>query len=64
MSCCKYPNASKLQKEWQDHRPALIALIKDVHKGIKGVVSDRCGSGIAGAEIKVDQREKYIFSGN
>ena len=31
--------------------------------GIKGVVTDRCGAGIAGAEIKVDQRKKSIFSG-
>jgi hypothetical protein len=37
--------------------------MKQVHKGIKGVVTDRCGSGIAGAEIKVNHNEKSIFSG-
>ena len=63
LSCCKFPTASKLQKEWKDQKPALIAYMKQVHKGIKGVVTDRCGSGIAGAEIKVNKREKSIFSG-
>ena len=62
LACCKYPDASKLEKLWQDHKPALIAFIKDVHIGIKGVVTDRCGAGIAGAEIKVDQRKKSISS--
>jgi hypothetical protein len=37
--------------------------MQQVHKGIKGVVTDRCGSGIAGAEIKVNHNEKSIFSG-
>ena len=63
LDCCKYPYASKLEKLWQDHKPALIAYIREVHMGIKGVVTDRCGAGIAGAEIKVDQRKKSIFSG-
>jgi hypothetical protein len=31
--------------------------------GIKGVVVDRCGAGIADAEIKVEQRNKTILSG-
>ena len=63
MSCCKYPKADELKKQWEDHKPALLALINEVHKGIKGIVKDRCGSGIAGAKIKVSGREKTITSG-
>ena len=62
-NCCKYPKADQLEKQWEDHKPALLALIKEVHKGIKGVVKDRCGSGIAGAKIDVGGREKPITSG-
>ncbi|XP_046842736.1 carboxypeptidase D-like isoform X2 [Xenia sp. Carnegie-2017] len=62
MSCCKYPLANQLQKEWTDHKPALIAYMEKVHMGIKGVITDRCGAGIVGAEIRVDERGKVIAS--
>ena len=63
MNCCKYPLAKKLPVIWMEHKPALMAYLKQVHKGIKGFIMDRCGSGLAGAVIKVDQRNKTIISG-
>ena len=63
MGCCKYPTSTALQRLWNDHRRSLIEYMKQVHRGVKGFVKDICGSGIVGAEIKVDQNEKSVFTG-
>lgn len=40
LSCCKYPNASQLEKEWLLNKESLISFIEQIHKGIKGYVVD------------------------
>lgn len=40
LSCCKYPNASQLEKEWSLNKESLISFIEQIHKGIKGYVVD------------------------
>lgn len=39
LSCCKYPNASELPKEWELNRESLIAFMELAHIGIKGTES-------------------------
>lgn len=41
LSCCKYPNASSLQTEWQGNRQSLIRYMQAVHLGVKGLVTDQ-----------------------
>uniref|UniRef100_A0A0N8E8A2 Carboxypeptidase D n=1 Tax=Daphnia magna TaxID=35525 RepID=A0A0N8E8A2_9CRUS len=41
LSCCKYPNASNLQMEWQGNRQSLIRYMQAIHLGVKGLVTDQ-----------------------
>merc|ERR1712223_1844305 len=38
LSCCKYPKASELQKEWQLNKESLLLFMENTHAGIHGVV--------------------------
>ncbi|XP_041796118.1 carboxypeptidase D isoform X2 [Chelmon rostratus] len=40
LSCCKYPPASELHKEWDLNRESLLAYIEKVHIGVRGYVKD------------------------
>ncbi len=39
LSCCKYPQATRLKTEWENNRDALINYIYQVHIGVKGFVT-------------------------
>ncbi|KAK0140048.1 Carboxypeptidase D [Merluccius polli] len=39
LSCCKYPHASQLQKEWDMNRESLLAYMEKVHIGVRGYVT-------------------------
>ena len=58
--CYKYPPASMLEEIWEDNRNALMTYIQEVHKGVKGVVTDIYGGPIANAEVKVQSRSGVI----
>ena len=51
--CYKFPLASQLPEIWEENRNALLAYIKEVHKGVKGLVKDEEGSAVSKAIIKV-----------
>merc|ERR1712038_1492927 len=54
LGCDKYPDASKLEQEWNDNEKALIDFMWLAHMGVKGLVTDaETGSGIAHALIQV-----------
>lgn len=53
LSCQKYPPGNQLSSFWQDNKNALLAFTEQVHKGIKGIVTDNQGSRISGAIISV-----------
>ncbi|XP_033747517.1 carboxypeptidase D-like isoform X2 [Pecten maximus] len=40
LSCCKYPYATELEKEWGNNKESLLAYIEEVHRGAKGFVKD------------------------
>ncbi|XP_072112953.1 inactive carboxypeptidase-like protein X2 [Mobula birostris] len=54
LSCDKFPHHSQLPMEWENSRESLLLYMEQVHRGIKGVVKDHQGNGIAGAIISVD----------
>ena len=40
LTCCKYPEASKLVSEWRNNKESLLKYMELVHSGVKGVVID------------------------
>lgn len=67
LSCCKYPMASHLEKEWSNNKESLLSFIEQVHKGIKGRVTDSSGKVIKNAKIVVkgiDHNIKSIDNGD
>uniref|UniRef100_H3CJ35 Carboxypeptidase D n=1 Tax=Tetraodon nigroviridis TaxID=99883 RepID=H3CJ35_TETNG len=40
LSCCKYPLATELHKEWDLNRESLLSYIEQVHIGVRGCVKE------------------------
>ena len=57
LSCCKYPLAKELPKEWAKNKRSLIEYMKSVHVGVKGIVRDANGYPIKDAEVYVEGYE-------
>ena len=62
--CQKYPEESKLETLWNENRDAMIAYIWEVHKGVKGFVTDKNGVPIPEASISVQGRDHPVKTGN
>ncbi|XP_056153080.1 inactive carboxypeptidase-like protein X2 [Lampris incognitus] len=54
VGCDKYPHESELPEEWENNRESLLVFMEQVHRGIKGVVRDLHGRGVANAIISVE----------
>ncbi|KAM9832398.1 inactive carboxypeptidase-like protein X2 [Neosynchiropus ocellatus] len=54
VGCDKFPHESELPEEWENNRESLLVFMEQVHRGIKGVVKDLQGNGIANATISVE----------
>ncbi|XP_057694558.1 carboxypeptidase D [Corythoichthys intestinalis] len=54
LSCCKYPHASQLHKEWDLNKESLLAYIEKIHIGVRGYVRDHVsGTAITNANLVV-----------
>ena len=53
LSCCKYPKAFVLQTEWTRNKESLLAYIEQIHRGIKGKITDENQKPIKHALIHV-----------
>ncbi|XP_077421112.1 carboxypeptidase D [Vanacampus margaritifer] len=54
LSCCKYPRAPELHKEWELNKESLLAYMEQVHIGVRGYVKDQVsGSAVTNASIVV-----------
>ena len=62
LSCCKYPRADHLSKEWDNNREALISFIEQVHRGVSGFVTDNNGIPIANATIHIHDIDHDVKS--
>ncbi|KAG7492643.1 hypothetical protein MATL_G00016910 [Megalops atlanticus] len=54
VGCDKFPHESELPEEWENNRESLLVFMEQVHRGIKGMVRDTQGRGIANAIISVE----------
>ncbi|XP_053318763.1 adipocyte enhancer-binding protein 1 [Spea bombifrons] len=53
LGCDKFPHESELVEEWENNKESLLNFMEQVHRGIKGIVTDRQGEPIANATISV-----------
>ncbi|XP_077118898.1 adipocyte enhancer-binding protein 1 isoform X1 [Ranitomeya variabilis] len=53
LGCDKFPHESELAEEWENNKESLLTFMEQVHRGIKGIVTDRHGEPIANATISV-----------
>ncbi|KAK2831374.1 hypothetical protein Q7C36_016460 [Tachysurus vachellii] len=65
LSCCKYPLASELPKEWENNRESLLAYMEQVHIGVRGFVREAgTGAPISDAVIFVVGINHTITTGH
>ncbi|XP_020494965.2 carboxypeptidase D isoform X1 [Labrus bergylta] len=65
LSCCKYPPASALQKEWDLNRESLLAYIEQVHIGVHGYVKEAVnGTALPNVSIVVESIRHNLTTGN
>ncbi|XP_056138809.1 carboxypeptidase D [Lampris incognitus] len=61
LGCVKYPKAKDLPSYWEQNRRSLLKFIQQVHKGVKGTVTDiKDGTGIPNATIQVEKIKHNI----
>ncbi|XP_076859344.1 uncharacterized protein aebp1b [Brachyhypopomus gauderio] len=63
LGCDKFPHQSELLREWEHNREALLTLIEQVHRGIKGVVRDKDGNRIVNATVSVEGVNHDVTTG-
>ncbi|XP_005994602.1 inactive carboxypeptidase-like protein X2 isoform X2 [Latimeria chalumnae] len=54
VGCDKFPHETELPEEWENNRESLLVFMEQVHRGIKGVVSDVHGNALQNATILVE----------
>ncbi|MCJ8740075.1 hypothetical protein PDJAM_G00054690 [Pangasius djambal] len=63
LGCVKYPPAQELPQYWEHNRRSLLQFIHQVHRGVKGMVTDsKDGTGIPNATIAVEGIDHPITS--
>lgn len=60
LSCCKYPHHDQLPKFWAENKGALLAYLNEVHRGVRGLITDTNNNPIPNALLKINGR-KYPF---
>uniref|UniRef100_A0A8B9FR18 Peptidase M14 domain-containing protein n=1 Tax=Amazona collaria TaxID=241587 RepID=A0A8B9FR18_9PSIT len=63
LGCDKFPHESELQQEWENNKESLLTFMEQVHRGIKGLVTDQQGEPIANATIVVGGINHNIRTG-
>ncbi|XP_017777270.1 PREDICTED: carboxypeptidase D [Nicrophorus vespilloides] len=53
LSCCKFPLAKVLPREWHLNKESMISFIESVHWGAKGLVTDKSKEPILDADVVV-----------
>ncbi|NWI11413.1 AEBP1 protein, partial [Crypturellus soui] len=63
LGCDKFPHGSELRREWEDNKEALLTFMEQVHRGIKGLVTDQQGQPIANATVLVAGMGRGVGTG-
>ncbi|XP_075714779.1 adipocyte enhancer-binding protein 1 [Rhinoderma darwinii] len=64
LGCDKFPHESELAEEWENNKESLLTFMEQVHRGIKGIVTDRHGEPIANATISVAEIHHDVKTGS
>ncbi|NXO01400.1 CBPZ Carboxypeptidase, partial [Rhinopomastus cyanomelas] len=64
VGCEKFPLEEELFTIWHENRDALLNYMEMVHRGIKGIVSDKFGNPIKNARISVRGIRHDVTTGN
>ncbi|XP_077533245.1 carboxypeptidase D-like isoform X2 [Haemaphysalis longicornis] len=56
ISCCKFPHRRELARFWDDNKQSLLAYLGEVHKGVRGIVSDENGNPVVKAFMRISNR--------
>ncbi|XP_077509377.1 carboxypeptidase D-like [Amblyomma americanum] len=57
VSCCKFPRRRELARFWDENKRALLAYLGEVHRGVRGIVTDTGGKPVVGASLRISNRE-------
>ena len=57
LSCCKYPSRQDLPRYWRENKNSLLLYLGEVHRGVKGLVTDVNGNVVPNAVLKIVGRE-------
>ena len=60
LGCTKNPPSDSLQTYWNHHRNSLLVFLSQVHKGVRGSVTDWTGRALDQARISVKGSERTI----
>uniref|UniRef100_A0A3Q1G7H1 Carboxypeptidase D, a n=1 Tax=Acanthochromis polyacanthus TaxID=80966 RepID=A0A3Q1G7H1_9TELE len=60
--CCLFPPAEQLSTLWTENKKALLSMLVEVHKGVRGVVRDKSGKPIVGAIIVLNEGVRLLTS--
>ncbi|XP_078404147.1 carboxypeptidase D-like isoform X1 [Cetorhinus maximus] len=60
--CCNFPRAKELATIWQDNKKSLLSMLVEVHKGLRGLVTDKAGNPISKADIILNEGVKVLTS--
>lgn len=60
ISCCKYPNENLLSSYWQYNRDAMIELLFQAQRGVKGLIVNEFFQGIPLTQVMIDNRRPVV----
>ncbi|MEE6521943.1 hypothetical protein FKM82_020298 [Ascaphus truei] len=60
VGCDKFPHENELAEEWENNKESLLSFMEQVHRGLKGIVTDRQGEPIPNATISVAEINHYV----
>lgn len=60
LSCCKYPEHTQLEFEWERNKNALMEFMELVLQGLNGFVVDENGNALENAVVSVDGIAKNV----
>lgn len=64
LSCCKFPPANTLPREWRNNKESLLRFMEATHWGVKGLVKNEKGDAILDADVVVTSIDHNVTTSN